>query len=149
MSNIVRRAGLVSLALTALALPLATLSPVAVAAPPGDEGASITTVAPGTIAGSVSAGAAHSCAVRTDGTLVCWGNDDDGQASPPQGTYITVTAGAAHSSRGADGRSAGLLGQRHERAGVAASGHLHRGELRRCPQFRGALGGVSSLLGER
>ena len=40
---------------------------------------------------------AHSCALRTDGTLACWGLNVDGQATPPAGTYTAVSAGAVHS----------------------------------------------------
>ena len=42
---------------------------------------------------SVSAGGLHSCAIRADGTLVCWGNNVFGQADPPDGIYTAVTAG--------------------------------------------------------
>jgi alpha-tubulin suppressor-like RCC1 family protein len=31
----------------------------------------------------VSAGLEFACAVRTDGTIVCWGNNDFGEATPP------------------------------------------------------------------
>lgn len=34
---------------------------------------------------TISAGGLHSCALRTDGTLACWGRNDDGQATPPAG----------------------------------------------------------------
>ena len=45
----------------------------------------------------------HSCGVRTDGTVECWGSNDDpwgdfaGQATAPEGTFITVDVGAYHS----------------------------------------------------
>ena len=45
---------------------------------------------------SVSAGMAHACGVRGDDTLVCWGHDHFGQATPPAGTYAAVSAGARH-----------------------------------------------------
>lgn len=32
---------------------------------------------------AVAAGGFYSCAIRTDGTLACWGRDDVRQASPP------------------------------------------------------------------
>jgi len=41
----------------------------------------------------VSAGAYHTCAVRTDGALVCWGRGDYGQSTPPLGTFSQVSAG--------------------------------------------------------
>ncbi|TVR05031.1 MAG: hypothetical protein EA398_00645 [Deltaproteobacteria bacterium] len=33
----------------------------------------------------VGAGAAHRCAVGTDGTVHCWGDDLVGQSMPPSG----------------------------------------------------------------
>ena len=46
---------------------------------------------------SVSAGGVHSCGVRTDNTLHCWGDNSDGQSSPPSGQFLTVSAGYQHS----------------------------------------------------
>ena len=46
---------------------------------------------------AVSAGSAHSCALRTDGTITCWGSNSNGQADPPDGQYTAVTAGHDHS----------------------------------------------------
>ena len=31
---------------------------------------------------TISAGSAHTCGVRTDGTLACWGTNDFGRAPP-------------------------------------------------------------------
>jgi hypothetical protein len=56
----------------------------------------------------LAAGASHVCAIRAPaeaavsvdngGALVCWGDDRDGQASPPAGAdYVMVSAGFAHS----------------------------------------------------
>ena len=44
----------------------------------------------------VSAGWNHNCAIRTDGTLDCWGGNDYGQAQPPAGTFLRVAAGDLH-----------------------------------------------------
>ena len=38
----------------------------------------------------------HGCGIRTDLTLACWGNDWDGQASPPEGEFVAVDAGWTH-----------------------------------------------------
>jgi alpha-tubulin suppressor-like RCC1 family protein len=35
----------------------------------------------------------HGCGVKTDGTLVCWGKNDEGQATPPPGVFTEVSAG--------------------------------------------------------
>lgn len=45
---------------------------------------------------AVSAGHEHTCGVRTDGTLACWGWNEYGQAAPPEGTFATVSAGRGH-----------------------------------------------------
>ena len=42
---------------------------------------------------SVSAGGTHSCGVRTDQTVVCWGDDISGQADAPAGRFTMVSAG--------------------------------------------------------
>ena len=42
---------------------------------------------------SVSAGGAHTCAVRTDGAAQCWGANGHGQSTPPSGTFASISAG--------------------------------------------------------
>jgi alpha-tubulin suppressor-like RCC1 family protein len=42
---------------------------------------------------AVSAGQHHTCAIRIDGTLACWGDNSYGQATPPAGTFSAVSAG--------------------------------------------------------
>ena len=44
----------------------------------------------------VSAGAFHTCALSSTGTISCWGSNGYGQTSVPAGTYRSVTAGAFH-----------------------------------------------------
>lgn len=41
----------------------------------------------------IAASGNHSCAIRADGTVVCWGQNDDGQTEAPSGTYTAVTTG--------------------------------------------------------
>ena len=42
-------------------------------------------------------GSDHTCALRADGSPVCWGNSDYGQATPPEGErFATVSSGANH-----------------------------------------------------
>ena len=38
----------------------------------------------------------HTCGVRTDGTVACWGSNSYGQATPPAGTFSQVSAGGYH-----------------------------------------------------
>ena len=46
---------------------------------------------------SVSAGWNHTCGLRTDGKIACWGDNRYGQATPPPGILTTVSAGYIHS----------------------------------------------------
>ena len=45
----------------------------------------------------VSAGSSHSCGIRADGTVECWGNNDHGKADAPDGAFVAVAAGGDHS----------------------------------------------------
>ena len=44
----------------------------------------------------MSAGGAHTCGVRTNGAVACWGYNAQGQATPPPGTFTAVSAGDYH-----------------------------------------------------
>ena len=46
---------------------------------------------------SVSAGSNHTCGVLTDGSVLCWGDDYYGQATPPEGEFASVSVGGRHS----------------------------------------------------
>ena len=45
----------------------------------------------------VSAGYSHACGVRSDGSVVCWGSNREGQAEAPSGLFTQVSAGGNHS----------------------------------------------------
>ena len=45
---------------------------------------------------SVSAGGDHTCGVRSDGSVACWGRDISGGATPPAGEFASVSAGWSH-----------------------------------------------------
>ena len=45
---------------------------------------------------AISAGDYHTCGIRTDDTLACWGYNYNGQSSPPSGTFKAVSAGNYH-----------------------------------------------------
>jgi alpha-tubulin suppressor-like RCC1 family protein len=44
----------------------------------------------------VSAGESHTCGVRSDGTVICWGDNNSGKATPPAGVFTQVSAGWDH-----------------------------------------------------
>ncbi len=45
----------------------------------------------------VAAGWSHSCVIRADATLVCWGKNDHGQTNAPDGTFTHVAGGSSSS----------------------------------------------------
>ena len=46
---------------------------------------------------AVTAGAAHSCGLHTDGTIACWGNNRYGNTDAPDGAYTAIATRSAHS----------------------------------------------------
>lgn len=46
---------------------------------------------------NVSSGGSHICGVRSNSTIVCWGDKSSGAATPPAGTFSSVSAGSGHS----------------------------------------------------
>ena len=64
----------------------------------------------GEASATISVGRAYACALREDGSAVCWGNNEYGQAEPPTDERFTaVSVGDAH-LRLARGRLGKLLG---------------------------------------
>ena len=57
----------------------------------GDGTASFVSVSAG-----LAAGLAHTCGVKKDGSVACWGNDEYGRATPPAGEFASVSAGWYH-----------------------------------------------------
>ena len=45
---------------------------------------------------TITTGRFHTCALRTDNTITCWGNNRSGQTDAPDGQYTTITAGTFH-----------------------------------------------------
>jgi cysteine-rich repeat protein len=41
----------------------------------------------------IAAGSEHTCAIRADSTVQCWGRNDQGQSSPPVGPFVSISAG--------------------------------------------------------
>ena len=44
---------------------------------------------------ALTAGHRHTCAIKTDGSIACWGLDLDGSTRPPAGSFQSVSAGHA------------------------------------------------------
>ena len=63
---------------------------------PGKSTTDTDTTAPITHSNAISAGWFHTCAIRTDSTVDCWGFDWRGQATPPAGRFTAVSAGPSH-----------------------------------------------------
>ncbi|MDE0267524.1 MAG: RCC1 domain-containing protein, partial [Acidimicrobiaceae bacterium] len=45
---------------------------------------------------AITAGNNHTCALKTDNTITCWGNNHHNQTNTPTGTYTAITAGNNH-----------------------------------------------------
>ena len=45
---------------------------------------------------SVSAGERYTCGVTSSGEVQCWGYNEEGQSSPPEGSFERVSAGFNH-----------------------------------------------------
>jgi len=78
-------------------LALALALPSAGGAWPGGSGWAGRSIAGTLSSRAVSAGTYHSCGVRTDATLACWGRNIEGQATPPAGSFTAVSAGYDYS----------------------------------------------------
>ncbi|WP_419847194.1 hypothetical protein [Candidatus Poriferisocius sp.] len=57
---------------------------------PGGEYAAIAATA-------IAAGTSHSCAIATDNTITCWGDNTYGQTDAPDGQHAAIAAGTSHS----------------------------------------------------
>ncbi len=45
---------------------------------------------------TIAVGSFHSCAIRSGGTIACWGSDQSGRLDAPTGTFTAVSAGDNH-----------------------------------------------------
>lgn len=74
--------------------------PATTTAPPESVFASVTgdryTTPSESIFASVSVGRDHACGLWPNGTVECWGRNNDGQAQPPGGRFASISAGSDH-----------------------------------------------------
>ena len=84
-----------------VAEPMPELAPMPVPTPPAATPSPLPEFVPGTAISpediynftDVSAGYDHSCGLRSDGTVLCWGDGRNGETEPPEGTFTEVSAG--------------------------------------------------------
>jgi alpha-tubulin suppressor-like RCC1 family protein len=84
-----RRLWMTGLLAVLAALPLAALAQ--------DSGSGIPSPEGGSRVVSLDAGGLHSCALKADGSVACWGYNDDGETAAPSGSFVSVSAGEYHS----------------------------------------------------
>ena len=109
---------------------------------------------PGSAASRRSPPAAyHTCAIKTDGTPVCWGNNGYGQTTIPAGlgSVTQITAGDAPHVRDQDRWHPGLLGRQRLRADddPGRNRQRHADHRRRLPHVRDHDRRHPGLLGQQ
>ena len=81
-----------------LLLGAATLLALALASASGAGASTAAATAAGVSSSrAVDAGDTHSCGLRTDATLACWGSNLSGETTPPAGSFTALSAGSFHS----------------------------------------------------
>ena len=78
--------------------PTLTPTPSPTVTPTSTPGTATTPQPPADIGIAVSSGGRHSCALhKTAGSILCWGDNEHGQASPPTtGSYTAIASGETH-----------------------------------------------------
>lgn len=91
-------AALVLFALIAGANNAAAQTPSDGSAPTQPWSAALTTATTTSPVMPIGAGGSNSCRLEPDGTASCWGNNDEGQSSPPEDdSFTTLAVGDSHS----------------------------------------------------
>ena len=71
---------------------------------------------------AIAAGEDHSCGLRTDNSIACWGENLDGRADPPRRSFTAVVAGDRHSCGVRADRSATCWGDNSDGQSAAPAG---------------------------
>ena len=88
---------------------------------------------------SVSVGSTSACALRPGGEVACWGEDDAGQSSPPEGTFTALSRRRTTRLRVATRRGSVLLGGRLAGTDRIPGGGLHHPQRGRRAHLWAAL----------
>ena len=97
----------------------------------------------------VSAGTYHTCGVKTDGTLACWGDNSYGQRPRPRGTFTAVSAGSLHTCGVKTDGTLACWGSNGYGQATAPERHLHRSQRRRRLTPAGQDRRHAGLLGQQ
>ena len=91
---------------------------------------------------AVAAGGSHTCAIGSDDTITCWGDNAHGQTDAPQGTFRAVAAGQFHTCAHKQRRHHRLLG----RASTARRTRPSLAPKPSPPQFHGCAIGSDDTI---
>jgi hypothetical protein len=74
----------------------------------------------------ITAGADHTCGLRSDGSATCWGRDASGQAEPPAGAFTQIDAGSNHTCGLRDDATAACWGSNYNAVTMPPAGAFLR-----------------------
>ena len=83
-----------------------------------------TTQSPPATFSAIAAGEDHSCGLRTDNSVACWGENFDGRSDPPSGSFTAVAAGDRHSCGIRSDDSVTCWGDNSDRQSVGIAGQF-------------------------
>ena len=72
---------------------------------------------------AIATGDSHTCAIKTDNTIACWGDNYFGQSDAPDGHYTTIAAGDWHSCAIRTDQTITCWGDNYDGQSDAPDGH--------------------------